>query len=326
LELKLRHLAKLEEMRIRGEHDELSAERDGLLKTLKSKARLKRLIRDEIKEDAAEFGDPRRSPLVERGAAQAIDPNDLLPSEIITVVLSERGWIRSAKGADIDPEKLGYKPGDQFLQAVSGRSNELLVFIDSAGRTYTVAAHKLPSARGHGEPLSSQLSPPDGAHFCGVMLGKPDDHFLLCTTAGYGFVTRLGDLESKNRKGKATLKVSKGADVLMPVPVKDPASEWIALAGSNGNFLVFGINELPMLGRGKGVKLINIPSKKFDNGEEHLAGVMVFAEGQKLLVHAGKRYRRMKSAEMDDYWGARAQRGKLLPKGYRQVDRIELDD
>ena len=325
LELKLRHLARLEEMRLRGEHDELSAERDALLKILNSKARMKRLIRDEINEDAAEFGDPRRSPLVERGAAQAIDPNALLPSEVITVVLSERGWVRSAKGADIDPNKLGYKPGDQFLQAVSGRSNELLVFIDSTGRTYSVAAHKLPSARGHGEPLSSQLAPPDGAHFCGVMLGKPDDHYLLCTTSGYGFVARLGDLESKNRKGKTTLKVGKGADVMMPVPVKDTQNDWLALAGSNGNFLVFGINELPMLGRGKGVKLINIPAKKFDNGEEQLAGVMAFAEGQSLLVHAGKRYRRMKSAEMDEYWGARAQRGKLLPKGYRQVDRIELE-
>jgi topoisomerase-4 subunit A len=325
LELKLRHLAKLEEMRIRGEHDELSAERDELLKTLGSKTRLKRLIRDEINEDAAEFGDPRRSPLQERGAAQAIDPNALLPSETITVVLSERGWVRSAKGSDIDPLKLGYKPGDQFLQAVTGRSNELLVFIDSSGRTYTVPAHKLPSARGHGEPLSSQLSPPDGARFCGVMLGKPDDHYLLCTTAGYGFVARLGDLESKNRKGKATLKVSKGADVLVPVRVLDVANDWIALAGSGGHFLVYGISELPRLARGKGVKLINIPARKFDSGEEQLAGVMTFAEGQKLLVHAGKRYRRMKSTEMDDYWGARAQRGRLLPKGYRQVDRIELE-
>ena len=325
LELKLRHLAKLEEMRIRGEHDELSAERDELARTLKSKTRLKRLIRDEINEDALEFGDPRRSPLVERGPAQALDPNALLPSEVITVVLSERGWVRSAKGADIDPRKLGYKPGDRFLQAVTGRSNELLVFIDSTGRTYTIPAHKLPSARGHGEPLSSQLNPPDGARFRGVMLGKPDDLYLLCTTAGYGFVARLGDLVSKNRKGKASLKVTQGSDVLSPVKVGDFKHDWIALAGSDGHFLVYGINELPQLARGKGVKLINIPARRFDSGEERLAGVAVFAEGQKLLVHAGKRYRRLKSAEMDAYWGARAQRGRLLPKGYRQVDRIELD-
>ncbi len=325
LDLKLRHLAKLEEFRLRAEHDELAKERDELVKILGSKARMKTLVRKEIIRDAEEFGDSRRSPIVEREAAQAIDPASMVPSEGITVILSERGWVRAAKGLDVDAESLSYKPGDELLQASSGRSNELLVFIDSTGRAYTVPAHKLPSARGHGEPLSSQLSPPDGSHFCGMMFGKPDDYFLLSTSAGYGFVARLGDLQSKNRKGKVVLKPTRGADILQPVPVADMVNDWLALAGSRGNFLVYSIEDLPVMARGKGIKLINIPTKKFEAGEEKLAAAMVFKDGQKLLVYAGKRFRRLKSSEMDDYWGARAQRGRLLPKGYRLVDKICIE-
>jgi topoisomerase-4 subunit A len=325
LDLKLRHLAKLEEMKIRGEHDELSAERTELEKVLGSRARMKTLIKKEIIRDAEDFGDPRRSPIVVRDAAQAMDPASMVPSEVITVVLSQRGWIRAAKGQDIEAESLSYKPGDELLQAVSGRSNDVLVILDSTGRAYTVAAHKLPSARGHGEPLSSQLSPPDGAQFCGILLGKPDDHYLLSTSSGYGFVTRLGDLVSKNRKGKVILKLTAGAEVLQPAPVEQVADDWIALAGSAGHFLVYSLNELPVMGRGKGVKLINIPSKKFQSGEEKLVAAIAFRDNQKLLVHAGKRYRRFKSSELDDYWGARAQRGKLLPKGYRQAEKIVIE-
>jgi topoisomerase-4 subunit A len=325
LDLKLRHLAKLEEMKIRGEHDDLSAERAELEKVLGSRARMKTLIKKEIIRDAEDFGDPRRSPIVVRDAAQAMDPASMVPSEVITVVLSQRGWIRAAKGQDIEAESLSYKPGDELLQAVSGRSNDVLVILDSTGRAYTVAAHKLPSARGHGEPLSSQLSPPDGAQFCGILLGKPDDHYLLSTSSGYGFVTRLGDLVSKNRKGKVILKLTAGAEVLQPAPVEQVADDWIALAGSAGHFLVYSLNELPVMGRGKGVKLINIPSKKFQSGEEKLVAAIAFRDNQKLLVHAGKRYRRFKSSELDDYWGARAQRGKLLPKGYRQAEKIVIE-
>ncbi len=325
LDIKLRHLARLEEFRLHAEHDELAKERDELAKILGSKARMKTLVHKEILRDSEEFGDPRRSPLVERDAAQAIDPASMVPSEGITVILSRRGWVRSAKGLDVDAESLGYKPGDELLQASSGRSNELLVFIDSTGRAYTVPAHKLPSARGHGEPLNSQLSPADGSHFCGMMFGKADDYFLLSTSAGYGFVTRLGDLQSKNRKGKVVLKLTKGADILQPVQVGDIVNDWLALAGSKGHLLVYSIEDLPVMARGKGVKLINIPTKKFETGEEKLAATMVFKNGQKLLVYAGKRYRRLKSAEMDDYWGARAQRGRLLPKGYRLVDKIIIE-
>jgi topoisomerase-4 subunit A len=158
-----------------------------------------------------------------------------------------------------------------------------------------------------------------------MMLGKPDDHFLLATTAGYGFVTRLGDLQSKNRKGKAVLKLTAGSEVLKPAAISDLTTDWVALAGSAGHFLVYGVNELPVLARGKGVKLINIPGKKFSAGDEKLVSSIAFTDDQKLLVHAGKRYRRFKSNELDDYWGARAQRGKLLPKGYRQVDEIAIE-
>jgi topoisomerase IV subunit A len=323
LELRLRHLARLEEMRIRGEQAELVKERDGLERILSSEGRLRRKVRDELAEDAKTFGDPRRSPIVERGAARAMDESELVPTEPVTVVLSEKGWVRAAKGHEVDPRELSYKAGDAFQQAARGRSNQLAVFLDSTGRTYSLPAHALPSARGQGEPLSSQLAPPPGATFAGVMLGGDDDLYLLATGAGYGFVAKLGDLQSRNRSGKAILAVGPGARVLAPQRVRDLEHDLLAAATDLGRLLLFQVRELPLLGRGKGVKILNIPAGK--SGEESLVAVAAFPPGAHLKVHAGKRYLNLKPSEYAPYVGARAQRGNKLPRGFQNVAALEAE-
>jgi topoisomerase-4 subunit A len=326
LETKLRHLAKLEEMKIRGEQDELTRERQHLEKTLKSARLLKQLVRDEIIEDAKEFGDTRRSPLVEREAAQQIDQTALLPTEPITVVLSEKGWVRAAKGHEMDPKTLDYKAGDKFHQAARGKSNQLAVFIDSTGRTYSLPAHKLPSARGHGEPLSSSLNPPPGATWAGVMMGNPEDLFLLATDAGYGFVAKLEYLVANKKAGKAVLKATKGAKVLMPQLVTDIKKDYLAAATTTGQMLVFKVKNLPQMPKGKGNKILNVPTAKFAKGEEAIAGVVVFGEGKTLVIHTAKGELTVSPEEVDLYEGERTQRGGRLPKGYQEVKGIDVKE
>lgn len=324
LEIKLRQLAKLEEMKIRGEQKELGRERAVLEKLLGSKARIKRLIREELIADADEFGDHRRSPLAIRTAAKALNHIDLVPSEPITVVLSERGWIRAAKGIEVNARELGYRAGDHYLHAARGKSNQLLIGIDSTGRAYTLSAYGLPSARGQGEPLSGSLNPPPGASFAGVMLGDEDEMYLLATDAGYGFVVRAGDLQTKNKSGKVVLKVPQGAKVLLPQRVRDFEQDWLAVVTNQGRLLVFMVAQLPRLARGKGIKMINVHAAKFKKREEHVAGVAVFQEGEQLMVYAGKRYLKMKPAEIDRYLGERALRGLKLPRGFQQVRELEV--
>jgi topoisomerase IV subunit A len=321
LELKLRHLAKLEEIQIRGEQADLVKERDALEKTLSSEARLRRRVREELAADAEEFGDPRRSPIVEREAAKAMDEAALVPTEPVTVVLSERGWVRSAKGHELDPKELPYKAGDAFLQAVRGRSNQLAVFLDSTGRAYALPAHGLPSARGQGEPLSSHLAPPPGASFAGVILGPEEDVYLLATSAGYGFLAKVEDLQARNRAGKAVLNVSKGGRVLAPARVSDPQADLVAAATDTGRLLVFPAAEMPLLARGKGVKVLNIPTAK--RGEESLVAVAILPPGGHLRVVAGKRHLTLKPAEYEPYQGQRAQRGLKLPRGFQNVSALE---
>lgn len=266
LNLRLRNLAKLEEVKIRGEQEELEAERDTLEKTLKSAARLKTVIKQELLEDAEDYGDARRTQIVEREAAQALDETQLVASEPVTVVLSERGYARAAKGHDVDPVALSYKSGDGFLASAQGRSNQLAMFIDSTGRVYSVIAHTLPSARGQGEPLSGRFKPPDGAGFCGAMIGDEEQRYLLASDAGYGFVATLGDLVSRNKAGKAVLRVPKGGRPIVPSPVPKDTECLIAAVSSIGRLLMFEMDELPELAKGKGLKLINIPAKKYKAG------------------------------------------------------------
>ncbi|HMB74715.1 MAG TPA: DNA gyrase subunit A, partial [Gammaproteobacteria bacterium] len=322
LNLRLRNLAKLEEMKIKGEQDELREERDVLEKTLKSAARLKTLIKREILEDAETHGDDRRTEIVEREAAQALDETQLVASEPVTVVLSARGYARAAKGHDIDAMALNYKSGDSYLAAAQGRSNQLAMFIDSTGRVYSCIAQTLPSARGQGEPLSGRFKPPDGAEFCGTMIGEANDRCLLASDAGYGFIATLGDLVTRNRAGKSILRVSAQGKAVVPSPVPRDAECLIAAVSSIGRLLCFEMDDLPELAKGKGNKLINIPAKKYKTGEERLVAACVIPEDGDLQVHTATRWMTIKWNDLDDYYAERALRGSLLPKGWRKVERL----
>lgn len=325
LELKLRHLAKLEEIKIKGEQEELAKERKRLEQLLKSDARLKTLVKNELKADADEFGDARRSPLVEREVARAIDQSELVPSEAITAVLSEQGWVRAAKGHEINPRDLNYKSGDSFLSAARGKSNQPLVALDSSGRTYAVPAHKLPSARGQGEPLTSSVTPPAGATFKSVMMGGEQQPFVLLSDAGYGFICRLENMLTKNKKGKVTLSVPKGAQALSALPVQALEHDYLAVVTTSGYLTIYAVTELPELAKGKGVKLINIPSKLLKARDEYVLGATTFKKGQHVLVHAGKRYLRLKGQDLDHYMGERGKRGRKLPKGFQAVKAITTE-
>ena len=322
LNLRLRNLAKLEEMKIRGEQDELNEECNWLEKTLGSAARLKTLIKKEILEDTEAYGDERRTEIVERTAAQALDETQLVASEPVTVVLSQAGYARAAKGHEIDPGTLNYRSGDAYLAAAQGRSNQLAMFIDSTGRVYSVMAGTLPSARGQGEPLSSRFKPPDGAAFCGTMIGSNEQKYLLASDAGYGFIATLGDLVSRNKAGKSILRVPQGGKAVVPALVPADAECLIAAVSSIGRLLVFEMEELPELAKGKGNKLINIPGPKYKSGEETMVAATVIPEDGSLQVQTGTRMMTIKWNDLDDYYGDRALRGSMLPKGWRKVERL----
>jgi topoisomerase-4 subunit A len=324
LELKLRHLARLEEMKIRGEQDDLDKERDELEKILGSAARLKTLVKKELLATAEEYGDERRSPIVSRAEARAFSEKDLLSADPVTVVLSEKGWIRAAKGHDVDAEALSYKSGDRLLCAVPGRSNQNVVLLDSTGRTYTVAAHTLPSARSQGEPVTGRLNAPSGATFCGLIMGESTGLTLLGTDAGYGFIARTEDLQSKNRSGKAVLTIPKGGRVLPPVPVPESGQGFVVAVSNEGRMLMFPVADLPQLARGKGNKIISIPSSRLQAREEFVVAVAVVAPGLQLRVHSGKRYLNMGLADLEHYRGERGRRGNKLPRGFQKVDRVEV--
>jgi len=324
LELKLRNLAKLEEMKIRDEQDVLSDERDTLERILGSKARLKSMIKKELLADAETYGDERRSVLVERDAAQALRQEDLVPSEPVTIVLSKSGWVRSAKGQEIDPTTLNYRSGDEFQHSAHGRSNEQAVFLDSRGRAYSLPAHTLPSARSQGEPLSSRFTIQAGENFLYTLAGAADRKIVLASSFGYGFVTELGNLHSRMKAGKAVLSIPAGAAPVMPVVYDPDASNTIVCATSDGYLLTFPLDDVPELSKGKGNKLINIPPKRLKAGEEFMVGLTVMAEKQEILVWAGQRYLRMSVKDIDHFRGDRAHRGRKLPRGFQRVTRIEL--
>jgi topoisomerase-4 subunit A len=325
LETKLRHLARLEEMKIRGEQAELSVERAELEKTLASKARLRKLVRGELERDAEEFGDERRSRIVERAAAQAIDQTELVASEPVTIVLSKAGWVRAARGHEIDPALLSYKTGDGFQAAARGRSTQQAVFLDSTGRTYSLAAHTLPGARGQGEPLSGRLDPPDGASFAAAMIGEPGDRWLLACDGGQGFIARLESLYARNRAGKAVFNLPESAKVLPAVAMPKDGDALVCAVNSDGRLLAFPQGELPEMEKGRGNLLFGIPGKKARARQELMVAVAVVGEGGKLLVFCGERKMTLSGKDLDAYRGQRGQRGALLPRGWRKVDRIETE-
>jgi len=325
LDTKLRQLARLEEMKIRAEQEELAKERDYLEKTLGSRQRMKTLVRKELQADAEEYGDERRSPLVVREAAAAMDESELTPSEPSTVVLSEKGWVRAAKGHEIDPASLSYKAGDGYRDAVRLRSNQTAIFLDSTGRSYALLAHTLPSARGQGEPLTGRFSPPDGARFMSVLGGDPEQRWLLASDAGYGFVTRAKNLIANKKGGKSVLTLPKGARVLKAQPVTDPHTDRVVAVTSEGRMLVIPLSDLPEMARGKGNKIIGIPGKRVAEREEYVVAMLVVPEGGKVRLISGKRHLNLKAADLNAYEGERGRRGNKLPRGFQKVDGLELE-
>ena len=322
LEIKLRQLAKLEEFKIRAEQDELAKERDELEKILGSKQRLRTLVKKEIQADAELYGDARRSPIVSRESAQALDERALIPNEPMTVVISQKGWVRAAKGHDIDPQSLTFRSGDEYLASAKGRSNSLVYFLDSTGRVYNLTVHGLPSARGQGEPLTGSLKPPAGSMFTHVLAGKKEK-IMLSSSAGYGFITAIDELYTKNKAGKALLTLPQGAQVLSPA-LYESDEGLVAIVSKQGRLLIFPVNEVPELNRGKGNKLIQIPSKDLRSGDDKVIGYCVVGEQQSIRINAGKRHINLKLSDLDAYKGKRAQRGAKLPRGFQNPDGIEL--
>ncbi len=325
LDTRLRQLARLEEMKIREEQQALVEERDQLKKTLGSKQRMQTLLKKEIKADAGDYGDDRRSPIVSREAAQALDETDLVPSENQTVVLSQRGWARAAKGHDVDGRSLAYKSGDAYQASAQGRSNQLAVFLDSSGRSYALMAHSLPSARGQGEPLTGRFKTPPGAEFVGVIMGEPDDHVLLASDAGYGFFIKLEEMLTRNKTGKKVVSVPKGCRLLPPVMVRDLEKDWVVVVTTEGNMLVVDSSELPVLPKGKGNKIIGIPSRRAAAREEYVSAICTIQDGEKLTLLSGQRHKTMKADEVDEYAGERGRRGSKLARGFRKVDALLVE-
>jgi topoisomerase-4 subunit A len=324
LETKLRHLARLEEMKIRDEQKKLAEERDDIEKTLKSKARLTKLVREELISDAEEFGDERRTKLVEREAAQAISETELLTSEPTTVVLSRLGWVRAAKGHDIDVRALSYKGGDEYQASAKGRNLQQAVFIDSTGRAYSLDAHQLPAARGYGEPLSGTVDPPDGATFAAVLIGEPEDLWLLASDAGYGFAVRLKEIYARNKKGKSVLKVPENALVLPAQPLT--SKEALAIFVNNdGEALALPVNQIEEMTAGKGQNLFGIPGKKSAERDEYLVAMAVVAPGEILTIFSGNSApMKLKFEELKQFQDRKGQRRQRFSRAYKQIDRLEV--
>jgi topoisomerase-4 subunit A len=325
LELKLRNLAKLEEMIISAEQEQLQEERDQLQKVLGSEARLKSLIKKELLAVAEKYGDERRSPLVTRDDAKAFNELELVTADPITVVMSEKGWIRAAKGHDIDPASLSYKSGDSYKMCAYGRSNQPLVILDSTGRAYTVPSHNLPSARGQGEPITGRINPPSGASFGGMMMGTADSLYLLSSDAGYGFVAKISDLQSKNRAGKGVISLPKGGQVLHPAAIGSIEDSQVAAVTSEGRLLVFPLADLPQMARGKGNKIIGIPSARVQAREEYVVAIQVFTAQDTVVIYSGKRHQNFKMKDLEHYRGERGRRGNKLPRGFQKVDSMGVE-
>ena len=325
LDTKLRHLARLEEMQIKSEQDELAKEKAEIELILSSNSRLKKLVRKELLADGQKFGDSRRSPLVTRKEALAMRETEILPTEPVTVVLSSMGWVRSAKGHEVDPLSLSYKAGDSFLSSAKGRSNQSAIFLDTTGRSYSLPTHTLPSARGQGEPLTGKLNPPPHAKFLVVLLGEPEQKYLLVSDAGYGFITALESLYGKNRAGKAALSCPKGSYALEPKLITNEKKDLIAAVTNTGHLLVFPLKDLPALSKGKGNKIVTIPSARVVSREEFIADIAVLQENQLLIVKVGSKQLKLKPSDWKHYLGERGRRGNKLPRAFQKVDKLLVE-
>ncbi|PWC13149.1 DNA topoisomerase IV subunit A [Brenneria roseae subsp. americana] len=323
LELKLRHLAKLEEMKIRGEQDDLAKERDQLQALLASERKLSNLLKKEIQADAQAYGDERRSPLQERGEAKAMSEHDFVPSEPVTIVLSEMGWVRSAKGHDIDPAGLSYKAGDSFRAAAKGKTNQPVVFIDSTGRSYALDPLTLPSARGQGEPLTGKLTPPPGATIEQVLMAADDQPLLMASDAGYGFVCTFNDLVARNRAGKAIITLPDKAKTLTPIEINGDDNLLMAITAA-GRMLLFPVSDLPQLSKGKGNKIVSISSADFASGKDRLSWLLLLPPQASVTLYFGKRKLVLRPNELQKYQSERGRKGTLL-RGLQRIDRIDVD-
>ncbi len=324
LRIRLRQLAKLEEIKVKAEQKELAKERDWIEKTLASKQRLKTLMKKELKDDGETYGDDRRTRIVEREEARAIKEVELAAVEPVTVVLSTGGWVRAARGHEIDPTGLNYKAGDEYLCAARGKTNLPAIFLDTRGRAYSLPAHTLASARGHGEPLTGKLTPAEGARFLAVVMGSGEQKVLLASDAGYGFITELSNMVTKNTKGKTMLTVPKESEALPPAYVNNYETDYLAAITTEGRMLIMPAAVLPELPKGKGNKIIQIPPARVKSREEYVALVAVFPEGATIKIHAGKRHLRLTPSNITDFVGERGRRGRKLPRGFRNADRIEV--
>ena len=325
LDTKLRHLAKLEEVKIRGEQDALDKERAKLEELLGSERRLNTLLKKELKADAEKYGDDRRSPIVERAEAKALTERDLMPNEMITVVISEKGWVRHAKGHEVDCHSLNYKSGDNYLAHACGKSNQQVAFLGSDGRSYSLEAHTLPSARGQGEPITGRLNITEGSSIRQVIMGEDDQLWLVGSDAGYGFVCKGSDLLSKNRSGKALVNLPNNSELLAPQAVNDLQHDEILAVTNQGRMLLFPIKDLPQLSKGKGNKIINIPSAKAKAREEVVSHLLAIPSGSSITLYAGKRKLGLKPTDLDNFRGERGRRGALLPRGLQRVTQIDID-
>lgn len=323
LELKLRHLAKLEEMKIRGEQSELEKERDQLQGILASERKMNTLLKKELQADSDAYGDDRRSPLRERGEAKAMSEHDMTPSEPVTIVLSQMGWVRSAKGHDIDAQGLNYKAGDSYLGSAKGKSNQPVAFIDSTGRSYALDPITLPSARGQGEPLTGKLTPPPGAVVEHVLMAPDEQKLLMASDAGYGFVCTFNDLVARNRAGKTLISLPENAKVMPPMEISSADDMLLAITAA-GRMLMFPVADLPQLSKGKGNKIISIPSAEAASGEDKLAHLFVLPPQSTVTLHVGKRKIKLRPEELQKITGERGRRGTLM-RGLQRIDRVEVD-
>jgi len=325
LDIRLRQLARLEEIKLLSEIKDLKDEQKTLETLLNDKTAFKAYIIDEIKSDARKYGDKRRSPLQERKEAEAFSITDVMEKEPVTIILSRNGWIRSAKGHDIDPQKVKFRSGDDLLCHLRTYSDKPIVFLDSSGRSYTLYPHVLPSARSNGEPLTGHLSLQPDAHICYMLSPTRTTHFLVGSDSGYGFIIKFSDFLTHFKNGKSVITVKKHAAPMPPQPVFDIETDAVAAVTTTGRMLIFPLHELPRLKKGQGNKIITIPKKqRLSSDPERLKFLKILPLHSNLVIHSGKHFFALNAGNQTDYIGTRGHRGKLLPRGFRKVDRLEV--